>query len=87
MAKFCQITGKSSIIAGKYSNRVRATKFNKCGNTRKKANLHEKTYFIPELNSSVTLTVSTRGMRTITKKGIFSALKDAGVLVMKNATV
>ncbi len=85
MAKFCQITGKSSLVCGKYSNRVRATKFNPCGNTRRKANLHSKTYFVPEIEQSVTLTVSTRGMRTIAKKGIFTALRDAGILVPRQA--
>ena len=34
MAQQCAITGKTSIVGGGYSNRVRATKFNPCGNRR-----------------------------------------------------
>ncbi|HEY1041785.1 MAG TPA: bL28 family ribosomal protein [Candidatus Paceibacterota bacterium] len=83
MAKQCAITGKSSIMAGGYSNRTRATKFNPTGINRKKANLHKKTILIPELNEEVTLLVSARGLRTITKKGALAALKDSGVISFK----
>lgn len=80
MAKECAITGKTSIVGGGYSNRVRATKFNPTGTRRRYANLQTKTYFVPELEKSVTLTVSTRGMKTIAKKGIYKALKDADLI-------
>ncbi len=81
MARTCDITGKGSIMGGGYSNRVRATKFNPTGLRRRYANLQTKTYIVPELNNQkVKLTVSTRGMRTITKKGIFKALKDAKIV-------
>lgn len=83
MAKACTITGKSSQIGGGYSNRVRATKFNPTGKKRKYANLQTKKYFIPELGKSVRLTVSTKGMKTIKKNGIFNALKDAGMISEK----
>jgi large subunit ribosomal protein L28 len=80
MAKACAITGKSSQMGGKYSNRTRATQFNPCGNTRKFANLQKKKVFVPELNKSFNLTLSTKGIKTIQKKGAYSALKDAGVI-------
>ena len=80
MAKACAITGKSSQMGGKYSNRTRATQFNSCGNTRKFANLHKKKVFVPELNKSFTLTLSTKAIKTIQKKGAYAALKDAGVI-------
>lgn len=80
MAKQCAITGKSSIVGGGYSNRVRATKFNPTGTRRRYANLQTKTYFVPELDKKITLTVSTKGMKTIAKKGIFTALKDANLI-------
>lgn len=35
----CPICDKSSRMVGKYSNSVRATKFNPCGNRRKYPNL------------------------------------------------
>ena len=80
MAKECAITGKTSIMGGGYSNRVRATKFNPTGNRRRYATLQTKTYLVPELDTKETLTVSTRGMKTIAKKGIYKALKDADLI-------
>lgn len=80
MAKICAITKKTSLVAGGYSNRVRATKFNPTGKVRKQVNLQKKRIFVPELNRAVTLTVSTQGLRTIAKKGAYKALKDAGVI-------
>ena len=81
MARTCDITGKSSLVGGGYSNRVRATKFNPTGKRRRYANLQTKTYIVPELNNQkVKLTVSTKGMPTIAKKGIFKALKDAAII-------
>jgi len=76
MARTCVITGKSSLMGGGYSNRVRAAKFNPTGKRRRYANLQTKTYFVPELDKKITLTISTKGMKTITKKGIYKALKD-----------
>jgi large subunit ribosomal protein L28 len=80
MAKQCAITGKSSLMGGGYSNRVRATKFNPTGKRRRYANLQTKTYFVPELDQKITLTISTKGMKTVAKKGVFTALKDAGLV-------
>ena len=40
-------------------------------------NLLKKRFFIPEENRWVQLTVSTAGLRTINKKGISAALKEA----------
>lgn len=80
MAKVCDITGKSSLVGGGYSNRTRATQFNPTGMTRRFANLHKKKIFVPELNKSFTLTLSARGLKTIQKKGPYRALKDAGII-------
>ena len=80
MAKQCAITGKTSIVGGGYSNRVRATKFNPTGTRRRYANLQSKTYFVPEINQKVTLTISAKGMKTVAKKGVYVALKDAGLI-------
>ncbi len=80
MAKVCAITNKSSVVAGGYSNRVRATKYNPTGKTRKYANLQKKRVFVPELGKTFILTLSTAGIRTINKKGPYLALKDAGII-------
>jgi large subunit ribosomal protein L28 len=80
MAKACAITGKSSQVGGGYSNRVRATQFNPVGKRRRYANLQKKRVFIPELNKTMVLTLSTKAIKTINKKGPFKALKDAGLI-------
>jgi large subunit ribosomal protein L28 len=80
MAKACAINGKSSQIGGSYSNRTRATQFNPCGNSRKFANLQKKKIFVPELNKSFNLTISTKALKTIQKRGAFTTLKKAGII-------
>jgi large subunit ribosomal protein L28 len=80
MAKTCPITNKSSKVAGGYSNAVRATKFNPTGKVRRKANLQKKTIFVPELNKKMTLTISTKGIKTINKNGAYKTLKKAGII-------
>jgi large subunit ribosomal protein L28 len=80
MAKACAVTGKSSQIGGSYSNRTRATQFNPCGNSRKFANLQKKKVFVPELNKSFNLVLSTKAIKTIQKKGAYATLKEAGII-------
>lgn len=80
MAKVCAITKKTSQVSGGYSNRVRATKFNPITPTRKYANLQKKRVYVPELKKYYSIVVSTKGLKTIQKKGAFKALKEAGVI-------
>ena len=80
MAKTCPITKQGSRMGGGYSNRTRATKFNPTGMNRKYPNLQKKKVYIPELKKSITLRISTGGMRTLTKNGAFATLKKAGVI-------
>lgn len=80
MAKVCAITRKSSLVGGGYSNRTRATKFNPTGKVRKYVNLQKKKVFVPELNKSINVEISTRGMRTIKKNGAYKTLKKAGLI-------
>ena len=80
MAKICVITKKGSIVGGGYSNRTRATKFNPTGKVRKHLNMQKKKVFVPELNKSVTITVSTQGLRTMKKNGVYATLKKAGLI-------
>ncbi len=72
MKKVCAITKKGSVIGGGYSNRTRATKFNPTGKKRKYPNLQKKRIFIPEINKSVVLEVSARGLRTMKKRGAYA---------------
>lgn len=80
MAKICPVTNKTSKVAGGYSNRIRATKFNPTGMVRKQVNLQKKRIFVPELNKTVTVTVSTQGLKTIAKNGAYKTLKEAGLI-------
>ena len=67
-------------MGGGYSNRTRATQFNPTGMVRKYANLQKKRIYIPELKKTITLTLSTKAIKTIQKKGAFRTLKEAGVI-------
>jgi large subunit ribosomal protein L28 len=80
MAKQCAITGKSSQVGGRYSNRTRATQFNPCGKTRRQPNLVKSRIFVPELNKTVTVQISTKALKTINKNGAYKTLKDAGLI-------
>jgi large subunit ribosomal protein L28 len=78
--KCCPITKKGSMMGGGYSNRVRATKFNPTGKKRKYPNLQTKTIFVPEIKKAIRLTLSTKAIRLINKKGAYPVLKDAGII-------
>ena len=80
MKKTCAITKKGSIVGGGYSNRTRATKFNPTGKVRKYPNLQKKRIFVPEINKTVTIEVSTRGLRTMKKNGVHKTLLKAGII-------
>lgn len=80
MAKICPITKKSSLVGGGYSNRTRATQFNPTGKVRKYANLQKKRIYIPELKKFITLTLSTKAIKTIQKNGAYATLKKASLI-------
>ncbi|MEO8638274.1 MAG: bL28 family ribosomal protein [Candidatus Taylorbacteria bacterium] len=80
MSKICPVTKKTSRIGGGYSNRTRATQFNPTGMIRKYPNLQKKKIYIPELKKSITLTLSTRAIKTINKNGAYATLKKAGII-------
>ena len=80
MAKSCDITGKTSLVGGGYSNRTRATQFNPTGLRRRHANLQKKRIFVPEVNKTFNLTISTQAIKTINKKGAYRVLKEAGII-------
>lgn len=67
-------------MGGGYSNRTRATKFNPTGKVRKYPNIQRKSIFVPELGKTVKIEVTTRGMRTMKKNGIYITLKKAGIV-------
>jgi large subunit ribosomal protein L28 len=80
MAKICIVTGKSTQVGGRYSNRTRATQFNPTGKVRRKSNIQRRKIFVPEINKTVTVDVSVAGLRSIKKNGAYATLKKAGVI-------
>jgi large subunit ribosomal protein L28 len=80
MAKSCAVTGKSTLVGGRYSNRTRATQFNPCGKVRRKANLQKHKIYVPELGKHITLTLSARAVKTIGKRGAYATLKKANII-------
>ncbi|HEY4494455.1 MAG TPA: bL28 family ribosomal protein [Candidatus Paceibacterota bacterium] len=74
------VTKKTSIVGGGYSNRTRATQFNPTGKKRRFLNFQKKKVFIPELNKSITVTLSTKGLRTMKKNGAYATLLKAGLI-------
>ena len=80
MAKKCEITGKESVVGGGYSNRTRATQFNPIGKKRRQVNLQNKKVFVPELGKIVKIVVSTSGLKTMNKNGVYKTLKKAKII-------
>lgn len=80
MARECVVTGKSTQVGGRYSNRTRATQFNPVGKVRRKANITKRRVYVPELKKTVIIDISAKGMKHIKKNGAFATLKKAGVI-------
>ncbi|MEY3784398.1 MAG: ribosomal protein large subunit ribosomal protein [Candidatus Parcubacteria bacterium] len=80
MANQCDITGKKTQIGGRYSNRTRATQFNPGGKTTRQPNLQKKRIYVPEIDKTVILKISTAAMRTIAKNGAYATLKKAKLI-------
>ena len=69
--KICEITGKVAMVGHNVSHSNVKTK------RRFSPNLRTKRYFLEEEGRWITLKVSAAGMRTINKKGLANALKEA----------
>lgn len=70
MAKVCQVTGKKPLSGNNVSHANNKTK------RRFLPNLHNKRFFLPSENRWIRLTISARGIKTITKKGIETVVKE-----------
>jgi large subunit ribosomal protein L28 len=80
MSRICEVTGKKSIVGGGYSNRTRATQFNPTGLRRRQVNLQKRRMFVPEIGKHVTVTVSTKAIKTMRKNGVYATLKKAKII-------
>lgn len=73
MARKCMFTGKRPNVANKVSHSNIKTK------KRQLPNLQKKKFWWEEGGRFVTLRISTRAMRTITKKGLGVFAKEKGI--------
>ena len=80
MKKICAITKKGSIVGGGYAHSTRSYIFTPVGKSRKYPNLQKKRIFVPELNKTINIEVSARGLRTMKKNGIHATLLKAGLI-------
>lgn len=70
MARVCQLTGKRPITGNKVSHSNIKTK------RRFLPNLQKKRYYLAEEDKWVTLKISTEGIRTINKNGLYQTVKE-----------
>jgi large subunit ribosomal protein L28 len=70
MSRICQITGKVPVTGNKVSHSNIKTK------RRFLPNLQTKRYFLAEEDKWITLKLSTEGIRTINKNGLYSVVKQ-----------
>ena len=70
MARVCQVTGKVPVGGNKVSHSNIKTK------RRFLPNLQTKRFFLAEENKWITLKLTTDGIRTINKRGLFNVVKE-----------
>ncbi|PWT70839.1 MAG: 50S ribosomal protein L28 [Bacteroidetes bacterium] len=70
MSRVCQVTGKRPVSGHKVSHSNIKTK------RRFLPNLQIKRFFLTEENKWITLKVSSEGLRTINKRGLYAVVKE-----------
>lgn len=75
MARKCALTGKKPLTGNHVSHSNRKVK------RVQKPNLQSKRLYVPELGRFVRIKLSTRALRTVSKKGLMSFLKDEGLVL------
>jgi large subunit ribosomal protein L28 len=70
MARVCVLTGKKPMGGNKVSHSNIKTK------RRFLPNLQKKRYFLAEEDKWITIKISTEGIRTINKNGLYSVVKQ-----------
>lgn len=73
MARKCEITGKGPLTGNSVSHAHNKTK------RRQLPNLQRKRIFVPELNRTVRIRVSTSALRSIDKLGLAAFLRKNGL--------
>ena len=73
MSRVCKITGKRPLAANNVSKANNKTK------RKQYPNLQKKRYFIPELNRTITLKLSTTAIKSIDRYGLLQYLNKKGI--------
>ncbi|MFP4509353.1 MAG: 50S ribosomal protein L28 [Spirochaetaceae bacterium] len=73
MSRICKLTGKGPLSGNRVSHANNKTR------RMQRPNIQKKRIFVPELGRSVTVRLSTRALRTVTKNGLVPYLKKAGL--------
>jgi large subunit ribosomal protein L28 len=73
MARICEITGKVAIKGNSVSHS------NKKSKRWFSPNIQTKRFFVAEENREITLRVSAEGIRHMTKKGVYTCIKEARI--------
>ena len=73
MARKCKLTGKGPLSGNLISHAHNKT------NRVQLPNLQWKRVYVPELDRTVRIRMTTRAIRTIDKKGLMAFLKDEGL--------
>ncbi len=73
MARRCRLTGKGPLTGNNVSHSNRRTKM------RQLPNIQKKRIYIPEEDRWVRVKLSTRALRTVTRKGLLRFLRDEGL--------
>ncbi|HMQ54867.1 MAG TPA: 50S ribosomal protein L28 [Anaerolineae bacterium] len=79
MARKCQLTGKRPMVGNNVPFSMKKSR------RRWLPNVHKHKIYVPELERTITLKISTRALRTLNKKGLMAFLKDEG-LTLKDIT-
>jgi large subunit ribosomal protein L28 len=79
MSRKCSISGKKPLAGNNVSHAHNKTR------RWQKPNVHSKRLFVPEINRSIRIRVSTRALRTISKIGLMQYLNKEG-LSLKDVT-
>jgi large subunit ribosomal protein L28 len=73
MSRKCKLTGKGPMVGNLVSHANNRHKH------RQLPNLQSRRLFVPELNRMVRVRLSTRALRTVTRKGLVPYLREVGL--------
>jgi large subunit ribosomal protein L28 len=74
MSRKCEITGKTGLNGNLVSHA------NNKHHHVQQANLQTKRIYVPEIKRTVTVKLSTKGLKTLDRRGAYQVLKAAGLI-------